>query len=249
MPTETPTKEPCYLRSEHSSASIQYCNRVYGKMLNQFGTADMDQLELMLSLLHLQQDTTVLDAGCGTGSTTKFLADRSGARFTGLDVSVRSIDRAMEFAKHCPERLAFVVGTMDALDFGPASFDAVVAIESLYFPKDLTRTLHQFHMALRPRGQMALFFTHIAEPGGGLTAGDTKLASALRANHIVYEAHDLTESDCRFWRRAKEVGEELRAEFEAEGNGDLTRLGEADALLDFIKQGRHARYLYHVQLP
>jgi ubiquinone/menaquinone biosynthesis C-methylase UbiE len=247
MPTET--KQACYLRSERSATCIEFCTRVYGKMLNQFGTADMDQLKLMLKLLNLPPGAAVLDAGCGTGSTTKYLAECSGAKFTGLDISARAIDRGLEFAAGCPERLAFAVGTMDALDFPPASFEAVVAIESLYFAKDLTRTLHQFRMVLRSHGQMALFFTHIAEPGAGLGPDDTKLAGALRANHLSYRAHDLTESDRRFWERSKAAGEELRAAFEAEGNGDLSRLGESDALLDLVKHNRHARFLYHVPLP
>jgi SAM-dependent methyltransferase len=155
-------------------------------------------------------------------------------------VSTRSIDRAKEFAADSPQQLAFAVGTMDALDFGPNSFDAVVAIESLYFSKDLTRALHQFRMVLRPRGQIALFFTHIAEAGARLGPDDTMLATALHANQIPYKTHDLTESDRRFWERCKVVGEELRGKFEAEGNDDLTRLGETEALLDFIKQGRPA---------
>ena len=67
MPAEAIAKKPCYLRSEQSPSFIRYCERVYGTMLNQFGTADMEQLTLLLDVLRLPPGSTVLDAGCGTG--------------------------------------------------------------------------------------------------------------------------------------------------------------------------------------
>jgi SAM-dependent methyltransferase len=249
MPSESLAKDPCFLRSERSLAFARFCERVYGKMLNQYGTADMEQLELLLTVLALKPGSHVLDVGCGTGSTTQYLSDKTGARFTGIDTSEPSIRRALELAQASPDRLTFKVGTMDALDFPPASFDAVIAIESLYFPKDLAGSVSQFKTVLRSGGQMALFFTHISgAPGGAVGAGDTKLAAALRSSGIEFDAHDLSDSDRRFWQRSKQAAGELRVDFDAEGNEDLTRLGEADAVLDFIREGRHARYLYHVQL-
>jgi len=250
MPSESPAKDPCFLRSERSPAFARFCERVYGKMLNQYGTADMEQLELLLKVLALKAGSHALDVGCGTGSTTQYLSDKTGAKFTGIDISEPSIRRALELAQASPDRLTFNVGTMDALDFPPASFDAVIAIESLYFPKDLAGAVSQFKTVLRSGGQMALFYTHIADaPGGAVGPGDTKLATALRTSEIEFDAHDLSDSDRRFWQRSKQAAEELRADFQAEGNDDLTHLGETNAVLDLIRQGRHARYLYHVQTP
>ncbi len=249
MPAEVVAKQPCYLRSEQSPAFMHYCERVYGAMLNQYGTADMEQLHLMLDVLRLRPGSHVLDAGCGTGHTTRYLTERSQARFVGIDTAEPAIGRGQELAAANPERLTFKVGTMDALDFSPISFDAVIAIESLYFCKDLTSTIGQFQKILRPGGQMALFYTHIADsPADGLTAGDAKPGTALRANGIAFDVYDLSESDRRFWKRSKDVAEELRTEFETEGNADLMHLNETDALLDLIQKGRHARYLYHARV-
>lgn len=246
MPDETPAKEPCFLRSQRSPAFACFCERVYGRMLNQYGTADMEQLALLLNVLQMDSASQALDAGCGTGETTQYLSEKTGAKFTGIDVSEPCIRRARELAQTSPDRLSFAVGTMEALDFPPASFDAVICIDSLYFAKNLDLTIGQFKAALRPGGQMGLFYTHITDaPGGCLGPADTKLAAALRANHVDFKTHDLSESDRQFWQRSKKTAEELRADFEAEGNNDLTRLGEADAVLDMMQQGRHARYLYH----
>jgi SAM-dependent methyltransferase len=247
---ESHAKDPCFLRSERSPTFTRFCERVYGKMLNQYGTADMEQLELLLKVLQLKPGSRVLDAGCGTGVTTQYLSEMTGAKFVGIDVSETAIRRALELAQASPDRLDFKVGTMDALDFPPASFDAVIAVESLYFPKDLAGAISQFKTVLRSGGRMALFYTHIADaPGGGVGPANTKLAGALRNCGISFETHDLSESDRRFWQRSKEAAEELRVDFEAEENGDLAHLSETNAVLDFVRQGRHARYLYCVQVP
>ena len=236
MQTEAPAKEPCFLRSARSAAFGRYCERVYGKALNQYGTADIEQLDLLLRVLSLTEESRVLDAGCGTGHTTRYLAERSGASFLGIDKSERAIAYANEHGQSL--RLSFQVADLDALDLPPNSFDAVIAIEALYFPKDLTSTIAQFRALLRPGGQMGLFFTSF---------GPSKLEPALEENLLAFEAYDLTESDCRFWERSKQVAEEMRADLAAEGNEDVLHLGETEAVLGMIAKGGHRRMLYHVR--
>ena len=41
--------EPCYLRTQRSPAFAAFYERVYGKNLNQYGTADMEQIRLLLA--------------------------------------------------------------------------------------------------------------------------------------------------------------------------------------------------------
>jgi SAM-dependent methyltransferase len=245
MPAEV-SKGPCFLRSEKSAAFTKYCERVYGKALNQYGTADQEQLDLLLRVLRLNPKSRVLDAGCGTGHTTLYLAERSGAIFTGIDKSETAICRANELAAARSSHVAFDVADMDMLELPPNSFDAVIAIEALYFPKDLGRTLAAFRSALHPEGQMGLFYTHFGQAPDG--AADTKLATQLVENGLAYEAHDLTNPDRRFWERSKQVASELRAEFAAEGNEDLLHLGETEAVLELIAKGGHRRFLYHVRM-
>jgi cyclopropane fatty-acyl-phospholipid synthase-like methyltransferase len=128
-------KKPCYLRSKQSPAFRRYCERVYGEMLNQFGTADMEQLTLLLDVLRLRSGSHVLDGGCGTGATTRYLADKSGARFVGIDTAEPAIARAKELATANRDQLDFKVATVDAMDFSPGSFDAVVVIDSPTFAR------------------------------------------------------------------------------------------------------------------
>jgi hypothetical protein len=96
---------------------------------------------------------------------------------------------------------------------------------------------------------MGLFYTQIVElPEISLAASDTKLGAALRANGVAFDVHELSESDRRFWQRSKDVAEDMRVDFEGEGDADLMHLGETDAVLDLIPKGLHARYLYHARV-
>src|SRR6202795_4422036 len=144
MPAQVVAKQPCYLRSEQGPAFRRYAECLYGAMINQCGTADMFQLHLIFVVLRLRPGSHLLEAGCGTGHTTRYLAERSQARFIGIDTAEPAIGRGQELAAADPERLTFKVGTMDALDFFPISSVSVIAIESLYFCKDLTSTVGQF---------------------------------------------------------------------------------------------------------
>jgi len=246
MSDQATAVEQCYLRADQSPAARRYRERTHGMALNQFNCTTMDQLALLLAVLRLKPGCDALDAGCGTGRITKYLASTTGANFVGVDLLPGVIERARQLAADGTVGLEFRVADMESPGFPPSSFDAVIAIESLYPIKDHINTIATFKDILRPGGQMGLFHTHFSETHGvGLGPDDTLVAKALRANGLSYEAHDLTKADRRFWKRSHEIAEEMRSEFAAEGNSGLLIDGERIAILGLIHQNRHSRYLYH----
>lgn len=113
-----------------------------------------------------------------------------------------------------------------------------------------------FKSALRPHGQMAIFYAYGREPWvaketfpkAHLAPDKTPLAAALAANGLTFRTWDLTRQDYELARRRKEVLAELRPQFEAEGNLFIyeNRYGDAVGISQAIEDGLHARYLYHV---
>jgi SAM-dependent methyltransferase len=94
----------------------------------------------------------VLELGCGAGQpVTRALAERGNV--TGVDISAAQIALARE---HVPD-VTFIHADMAALDFSPASFDAVVAFYALiHVPRDEhAGLLGRIASWLRPGG---LFF-------------------------------------------------------------------------------------------
>jgi ubiquinone/menaquinone biosynthesis C-methylase UbiE len=239
------------VRAEQSQAFGRFCERAYGRNLTQFGAADMAQLEKLIAVLGLGEQCRVIDVGCGIGTVAEYISDVTGARVIGIDLAEPAIERARARTKEKADRLSFVVTDINHIVFPPDSFDAVIAVDTLYFAKDLDHTVKQMKAVLQPQGQMGLFFSEWRKPQDPveqLAAEQTKLARALQANGLAFTAHALTESDLQFWERSQAVLAEMQAEFEAEGNKDLceSRLGEGSGVLAMVKEGRMKRYLYHV---
>ncbi len=98
----------------------------------------------------LPSGAAILDVGCGTGGTTRFL-QRSG-RVTGVDLSPLAVEHARAKA---PEA-TIVEGDANELGqlFAPASFDLVTLFNVLYhrWVRDDADMLRQIHALLKPGG-------------------------------------------------------------------------------------------------
>jgi 2-polyprenyl-3-methyl-5-hydroxy-6-metoxy-1,4-benzoquinol methylase len=236
-----------------SKAHALFCERVYGENLCQHGLADMAQLRLLLEVLNLSAGDRVLDAGCGSGLITEYLHERTGASFEGLDISEEGIRQARARTASKGARLAFRVGNLNRLDLGPQTFDAVVAVDTLYYVDDLGETLRQLVAALKPGGQMGLFFTawvNDAADAAGLLPENTSLAVLLKKYGLGFTAFELTAQEAEHWRRKVEALERLKPEFEREGNLGLYHYRHSEAARyanwDLSQRSRH---LYHVRRP
>jgi cyclopropane fatty-acyl-phospholipid synthase-like methyltransferase len=238
--------------------TIFFCERVFGKDLCQHGFADLEQLELLLQVIRLGSAQRVLDLGCGNGMIAEHLSDCTGAHITGLDYIPHAISQAQQRTAAKSERLAFVVGDIHRLELPSNAFDVILSIDTMYFSEDYVATLRELKAALRPSGQMAIFFSHGREPWipkdefpkEKLPPDKTPLAGALRANDLTFRTWDLTRQDYALAQRRKEVLIELEPQFEADGALFIyeNRLGDAKGICQAVEDGLHARYLYHVQL-
>lgn len=130
------------VRAEQSQAFGHFCERVYGRNLTQFGTADMEQLGKLIAVLGFNEESRVLDVGCGIGTTAEYISAVTGARVTGIDLAEPAIERALERTQEKAERLSFSVMDVNQIACPPGSFDAVIAVDTLYFAKDLDTYLY-----------------------------------------------------------------------------------------------------------
>jgi SAM-dependent methyltransferase len=243
-----------YTTIEHSQAHHLFCERVYGKDLGQHGFADMEQLELFLQVTQLRPNQRALDLGCGDGRIAEYLSDRSGAHFTGLDYIPQAIEQARQRTVAKAERLDFVVGDINHLDLPPATFDLILSADTIYFSEDYAATLAALKTALKPGGQMAIFFSYGREPWvpvdqfpkERLPADQTPLAAALNANKLSFQTWNLTSQDYAQALRRRAALNELKPLFEAENALFIyeNRLGDSEGIRQAIEDGLHARYLY-----
>jgi 2-polyprenyl-3-methyl-5-hydroxy-6-metoxy-1,4-benzoquinol methylase len=95
-----------------------------------------------------------LDAGCGTGTLARYLADK-GCSMLGVDASSEMISAARQAAPPADhaERLRFQqIETIAALPSADSSFDGVLCSSVLEYVADAPACLAEFHRVLRPSG-------------------------------------------------------------------------------------------------
>ncbi|MEQ8353972.1 MAG: class I SAM-dependent methyltransferase [Kiloniellaceae bacterium] len=239
-----------YPAARASAAHSTLCERVFGENLCQEGQTDMASLEHLMALLDVKSGDAVLDLGCGAGIIAEYVSDQTGASVTGLDYAASAIAEAIDRTSGKRDRLTFEQGNFNALDFPERSFDAIIALDTLYWASDLAVTMSALRHALKPGGRMGVFMNHHIEEGASpdlLAVRHSKLAKAAVKSGLSLQTFDYTKQLGAFWHRNFAAATALRRAFEAEGNGfiadSLIRESEEEYLPD-IEGGRVARYLY-----
>lgn len=240
--------ERSILRDEQSDVFREYCRRVHGVDRFQYNSLTSEHFEVVLRLLDLSPGDTFVDVGCATGSMTAEVARRTGTLAIGLDFAPALIERARQSAPADLD-LSFSVGDLDDLRLAPASVDAIMAIDALYFASDLERTVGGLLDALRPRGRIVVAHSVFRKPGEGplvLSPQHTDLARAISVRGVELEWIDLTAADREHWKRAIVVTEQLRTAWEAAGELDAwrSRCEENAEVAPMVEAARAARFLY-----
>lgn len=126
--------------------------------------SDMDAYTKTLGRMRhlLQPHHSVLELGCGTGSTALELAP-GVARYVGTDVSGEMIKIARsKLTDDMPANLSFEVGPAGDLPSG--SFDAILALNLLHLVPDLEEVLGKAYDAL-PSGGLFIAKTALLKDG------------------------------------------------------------------------------------
>ena len=118
-----------------------------------------DELDLLESLLDLNQHRQVIELGCGAAQFSRQLLERHPAcEVTGLEVDARQ--HAKNLLNPQPQ-LQFVQAGAQSVPFEAGRFDLALMLKSLHHvPLDqMTQALAEVHRVLRPAGLL-----YVAEP-------------------------------------------------------------------------------------
>ncbi len=115
-------------------------------------------IDKLAELLKIKSDSVILDAGCGMGGSSFYLANKFQAKMTGISLSQKQIDIANEYIlQKNIKHVSFKVEDALLLDsFADNSFDIVWSLESCeqFFDKEMF--LKQTFRVLKPGGQLML---------------------------------------------------------------------------------------------
>ena len=109
----------------------------------------------------------VLDAGCGIGGTSRYLAHAAGCRVTGVDLTGEYVDVARLLSERVGlgERVSFRQGNVLELPFDDAAFDVVWTEHVQMNIADKAGFYGELFRVLRPGGRLA-FHDIFAGPEG-----------------------------------------------------------------------------------
>ncbi len=100
----------------------------------------------------------VLDAGCGVGGVSRYVAERTGARVTGITLSAKQVRMAQRRAARSEacDRLAFYRRDFNRSGFEDSTFSGAFAIESACHAADKLRFLREIHRVLGKGGRIVV---------------------------------------------------------------------------------------------
>lgn len=109
--------------------------------------------KLLAEQIGITENITLLDAGCGSGSSSIFLARRYGCRVVGIDIDHNSLIKAYAMArrKGVLDRVAFRHMDIVDLTFQDQLFDGVLVQAALIFT-DKREALRSIYRKIRSEG-------------------------------------------------------------------------------------------------
>jgi SAM-dependent methyltransferase len=101
--------------------------------------------------------TRVLDLGCGWGSTTADIAERSDVNVLGVDVSLTMVEQARaNLPEQLRDRVQFLQNSPDRIDLPDRSVDIVFTQCAMMWMADVPRVLSECQRVLKPKGRLAM---------------------------------------------------------------------------------------------
>jgi tocopherol O-methyltransferase len=157
---------------EFYDASSGLWEEVWGEHMHhgyygQDGNLKLDRRQAQINLIEelltwaKDEDTrpqNILDVGCGIGGSSLYLAEKFGARVTGITLSPVQANRAKERAQAAGLAANTDFQVANALDmpFADNSFDLVWSLESGEHMPDKQKFLQECYRVLKPGGKLIL---------------------------------------------------------------------------------------------
>lgn len=136
-------------------------------LIDQLHGGGLNSTKAQAALLPLDEDTRVLDAGCGIGGASRYLAHTFGCRVEALDLTPQYVEAATRLNALCgmSERIAVREGSVTDLPYADGSFDVVWCQNVTMNVEDKGRMFAEAFRVLVPSG--VYIFTHAAEGAAG----------------------------------------------------------------------------------
>ena len=140
----------------NNSLAIHY--GYWDSIVNSFPQSLLRMNEIMIEAAEIKSTDKVLDAGCGVGGSSIFIATNKGSHVTGISISERQVQQASNNAKrkNITELVRFQQMDYCQTNFPDASFDVVWGCESICYADSKEKFIKEAYRLLKPGGRLVV---------------------------------------------------------------------------------------------
>jgi len=115
--------------------------------------------DLLAKNLKIKKKQLILDAGCGQGVVSSYLAGKYGCKIIGITIVPFELKKANELSKKLEVDTKVEYHLMDYSNttFKDNQFDAIYTMESFVHSPSTKKTLREFFRILKPGGKLVMF--------------------------------------------------------------------------------------------
>lgn len=117
-----------------------------------------DATRELLELCEISEHKTLLNVGCGAGTTTTFIVENYGCQVVAVDIKVNMVASAENWAQHkgITENVEFRVADAQHLPFEDNSFDILVCESVNVFVPDKANAFSEYKRVIKPGGVVGI---------------------------------------------------------------------------------------------
>jgi len=135
--------------------------KIYYKVIGSLSFGQRMRFSAIKSLLDLNEDEIILDAGSGEGSYSLQFAINNGCTVIGVDLSKENIEKAKKRAKDLRvNNVQFISGDLCDLPFSNNIFDKAICLEVLEHISKDDRAIIELNRVLKEKGELILTIPH-----------------------------------------------------------------------------------------
>jgi ubiquinone/menaquinone biosynthesis C-methylase UbiE len=109
----------------------------------------------LIEKLNISSDDKILEIGCGTGNTARFIHSLTSANIVGIDIDDAMIVKAKKTTSKNQQKLKFMIGSGDNIPFDDNSFDVIISEGTTFF-METKKALKEYYRVLKPTGRIGL---------------------------------------------------------------------------------------------
>src|SRR5690606_11848969 len=123
-----------------------------------FHEALVNANKILAQRAHITKEDTVLDAGCGIGGSTAWLAKNIGCKAGGVTINPKQQGRAKENAKEAgvEDLVKFEVNDYTQTGYEDGSFSVIWGMETVCYADDKADFIREAYRLLRPGGRLII---------------------------------------------------------------------------------------------